>query len=572
MSYVWGTQGIGFEYPTCYRTENHVLTLRGALLLLGALVVLWVALADPEPSGAAATLLTKTERGSAAPHLVAALLMLVLGVVDLVVAGRQRRLLLVPGQPASLAHEVSRQANGTAADAARLQRLIDVGQWPKPELRRGPFDRLLRSLSPRVPLAPIELQSYMAQRIAHLGMAVVMLLVLALTWAPMAAKPALPLAAMLYAGVAAALAARAVWFTRQAPGPLALGSVAGVVALAGLALTALGDKLPYVAKMKQLELPLAAAAVFALMALIELLALLAARAQLAGPPQINLNKAEAEAELTADPARLMQEVEREMHRFWADGVPNRRHTWELPSPEGRAAMLEESQPQPLPERAEREGGDARSRPWLLLLNVLGLLMTAAGLALWVLLAYRLIENAQASWATAALAVVLVVAGGYAVRIGHLLWSVTEVESLLVSIEFKPVDARPLPTAERPMRLRTRVVRLRTLFYIAADHVLGSRTLLRVVGDEGSARRFTEQVRAYAERSLIEPGLAMRAGAVAAPPRAPSPVAAAVAATAAANAPAAAPRAAGSRFCHACGTPLLQGARFCQNCGTAVRSG
>ena len=34
MSYVWGTQGIGFEYPTCYRIENRFLTLRAAALFL----------------------------------------------------------------------------------------------------------------------------------------------------------------------------------------------------------------------------------------------------------------------------------------------------------------------------------------------------------------------------------------------------------------------------------------------------------------------------------------------------------------------------------------------------------
>lgn len=568
MSYVWGTQGIGFEYPTCYRTENRFLMLRGALLLVGWLVVTWIALSDPEPASGAAALLTRAERGSPTPHLVASLLMLVLAIVDLVAAARQRRLLLVPGQPASLGQEVSRQAHGTAADAGRLQRLVEAGQWPAAE-SRVPFAGWLRKLSGHVELAPLELQHYLGQRIAHLMLALLMAGVLTATWVPMAARPALPLAVMIYAGVAAALAARALWFTRSAPGLSALLGIAVVAAAAGLALTALGDKLPYVAKMKQLELPLATLLVFALLMLIELLALLAARAQLAGPAPVHLSKAEAAIDLVADPTRLLQEVEREMHRFWAEGVPNRRYSWELPTPDGHAAMLEESQPQPLPERADREGGEARSRPWLLALASLGVAMTLAGIVLWVLLAYHLIQNSQASWATAATAVVLVAAGGYALRIGHLLWSRTEVESLLVSIDFRAVDTRPAAAVERPMRLRARVVRLRTLFYLAADHVLGSRTLVRAQGDEASARRFVDQVRAYAERSLVEPGLAMRATAATTPPRAPGPVAAP---GPAGRISPAAPAAAPARFCHACGTPLLQGARFCQNCGAAVRTG
>lgn len=563
MSYVWGTQGVGFEYPTCYRIENRFLTLRGGLLLLGALVVLWIALSDPDPVTAASSLITRPEQGSPLPHLIASAMLLVLGVLDLVVAARQRRVLLVPGQPASLAHELSRQASGTSADAGLLQRLIGSGHWSPPGLK-GSFAGALRWLSERTALAPVGLQDFMRMRLGHLLFAAAMLVVLALTWAPLAGSASLPIAALLYAGLAAALAARSAWISKSAPGPWALAIAVATVTVVGVLLTLLGDRLPQVGRLRQLELPLATALTLASMLLIEALGLMAARAQLAGPPQASLSKAEASTELTTEPTRLMQEVEREMHRFWADGVPNRRHVWEPPAADGQATLLEESQPQALPERAEREGGDSRARPWLLTLDTLGLAMTLLGIGLWVRLAYLHIQNAASSWASAAPAVVLVIAGGYALRVAHLLWSRTEVESLLVAVDFKPVDARPSPLPERPLVLRTRVARLRSVFYIGADHVLGSRTLLRISGDESSARRFVDQVRAYAERSAYDPGLAMRASAVATPPRAPQPQPS--------HAPALAPGRAQARFCHACGTPLLQSARFCQNCGQAVGSG
>ncbi|MFO1328506.1 MAG: zinc ribbon domain-containing protein [Rubrivivax sp.] len=564
MSYVWGTQGIGFEYPTCYRIENRFLTVRAGLLLLGALILLWVALSEPDVSTTAASLITRAERGSPTPHVVAALLMMALAVLDLVVAARQRRVLLVPGQPASLTHELSRQASGSAPGAEAMQRLATHGTWPHRE-PEGPYAAALRRVSERVALAPLGLLDYLRVRLAHLLFTGAMLGLLALTWAPLAGRAGLPLAALLYAGLAAALAARSAWISRSAPGPWALVIAVAVVALTGVLLALLGERVPQVGKLKQLELPMATALVLVLMGLIEALALLAARAQLAGPPLASLAKAEAGIELSTEAPRLMQEVERELHRFWAEGVPNRRHVWEPPAADGRAAVLEESQPQPLPERAEREGGEQRSRPWLLVLDALGLLLTMGGIGLWVVVAARHMDNVNAPWAPAALATVLVVAGGYALRVGHLLWSRVEVESQLVAVSFEPSDPRPSAHPERPFTLRARVARLRTVFYLAADHMLGSRTVLRVTGDEISAKRFTEQVGAFAARAVVEPGLAMRAPAnphastrtpgvtTPTPPASPAPARGV------------------ARFCHACGTPLLQGSRFCQNCGQAVSS-
>lgn len=583
MSYVWGTQGIGFQYPTCYRIENRFLTLRAAVLLLGMLAVMWIALAEPEPATSAAALLTKLDRGSPLPHILVAVLLLLLGVLDLVTAARQRRVMLVPGQPASLGHELSRQGGGTSPDAEWMMKLLGQGQVPKAE-PRGDYARWLRRLSDHVAQAPVGLQNYLSMRIAHLLLAGGLGLALLLTWLPLAQAPALPMAVLLYAGLAAAMAARSAWLTHGAPGPVALAVTLAVTWVAALALALFGADIPQVGRLKSLALPAATALVLGCMALIEGLALLAARAQVPGPVRTLLTKAEASADLFADPARLMHEVEREMHRFWAEGVPNRRHAWETPAAAGvradgaeaSATVLEESQPQALPERAERDDrdGSGRMQTWLLALDTLGLLLTLAGVVLWVRLAYLQMGNAATPWTPGPMAVVFIIAGGYALRAGHLLWSRFEVESLLVWVQFEPIDPHPTPLAERNLRLRARLGRLRSVFYAAADHGLGSRTLLRVVGDEATARKFVDQVRAYAERAPVEhapvprdrpappPGLAASAGFApmhrppAVPTAAPAPVAARGVA----------------RFCHACGTPLLPAARFCSSCGQAVVPG
>lgn len=586
MSYVWGTQGIGFQYPTCYRIENRFLTLRAAVLLLGMLAVMWIALAEPEPAASAAALLTKLDRGSPLPHILVAVLLLLLGVLDLVTAARQRRVMLVPGQPASLGHELSRQGVGTSPDAEWMMKLLGQGQVPKAELR-GDYARWLRRLSDHVAQAPVGLQNYLSMRIAHLLLAGGLGLALLLTWLPLGQAPALPMAVLLYAGLAAAMAARSAWLTHGAPGPVALAVTLAVTAAAAVGLALFGAEIPQVRRLQSLGLPAATALVLGCMALIEGLGLLAARAQLPGPVRTLLNKAEASADLFADPARLMQEVEREMHRFWAEGVPNRRHAWETPAAAGvradgaeaSATVLEESQPQALPERAERADRDdrdegSRLQHWLLALDTLGLLLTLAGVVLWVRLAYLQMGNAATPWTPGPMAVVFIIAGGYALRAGHLLWSRFEVESLLVWVKFEPIDPHATSLAERNLRLRARLGRLRSVFYAAADHGLGSRTLLRVVGDEATARKFVDQVRAYAERAPVEPaavprdrpatppGMAGHAGIAPAhrPPAVPAAAPVPVAARGVA------------RFCHACGTPLLPAARFCSSCGQAVTSG
>lgn len=578
MAYVWGNQGAGFEYPPCFRVENRVLTLRAAALLLCALIVLWLALSDPDGPGSATVLAIKPERGSAVPHVVMALALLVLGVIDLVTAARQRRVLLLPGQPASLAPDLMRQSSGTSAGARWLFDILNSSMVPEPRLD-SPYQRGLLALSPTVARAPVPLQEYLRVRIAHLLFAFGLLLVLGLTWAVASSRPALPLAALLYAALAAAMAARTAWITQAAPSPLAAAVALATTGVAGLAVAFFAGGIPHVAKLAQLALPAATALVLVCMLAIEGLALLAARAQIAPEPVVDLRSAGAAAEFVAEPGRLMQEVERELHRYWADGVPNRRHAWEPPAPgaDGHATVLEETQPMPPADgRGNRRApmpipGEAR----VLALDVLGLLLAIAGGVLWVRLTWIHMADAAASWATAPAAVVLIVAGGYAVRVAHLLWTRVEVESLLLRIEFEPAEsAASAPEGSaRVMRLCTLFARARSTFHTGADHPIGSRTLLSLTGEEASAKRFVQTVRGYAERASLadaaareRPGLAPPAAAVHAqtPPRpASGPAAGQPLAGAVRGAP---------RFCSNCGTPVLSGARFCQQCGHALHPG
>jgi hypothetical protein len=539
--------------------ENRFLTLRAAMLIVAALAVFWVALSDPDPAGAAGAvqLQVRSERGNPVPHVLMALLMLLLGGIDLLTAARQRRVLLVPGQPASLTSEVARRASGTSSGAAWLMQVMRDGQVPAAE-PQGEYAGALRALAGPLLHAPSSLLTYLRVRAAHLIAGLALLLALGLSW-PAAARPStLALAALLYAALAAALVARSAWIAKDAPSPFALGAALLLALAAGVGIALFGQGVPHVERLNSLALPQATLLVLLCLLLIEGLGLLAARQQRGGPPRAGLQGADASADVDAEPALLMQEVERELHRFWAEGIPNRRHAWEPPAEsrsgpaEPAAVVLEESQPMPAAEPAPTP------TPWLLALGLLGLAFTAAGAVLWVRLAHEQMNALPAaSWVTAAPSLVLLVAGGYAVRVGHLLWSRVEVDSTLLWLT---VQAAPAAAREGLLQLKARVLKARSVFHAAGEHQLGSRVLLQLAGDGPVARRLVQQVQGFAERAGGGAAAAAAAQA-AARPGAAAPARAAAAAASPQRAPAA-------RFCPACGTPQPAGARFCPRCGAA----
>lgn len=562
MSYQWGQDGPAFEYPNCFRTENRVLTVRAAVLLVLSVVVYWVALAEPDLPRSVAVLPTQIKRGDPLPHVLMATLLLLLAALDLWTVARQRRVLLVPGQPASLTSELVRQNRGTSAGAAWLGTVLVSGRVPTPDLP-GPYRRPLLKVAPHTAAGPRGVWAYLALRMSHLLWGVGLLLALALTWVVARQPPTLALAALFYGGAAAALVARSAWISGAAPSPLALGVALVFSTAVGLLLSWFGGGLPAIGRLAQVNLPVAVLVLLLCLLLIEGLALLAGRVRVDVPPKGRYKAAPAQAELAADSDRVMQEVERELHRYWAEGIPNRRHAWQLSLADeaggGDAAfsatVLEETQPLlPLDNRDGPPVAVGARRPWLLALQGLGLLLTLVGGALWVQLTLAHMENGASPWSTAAPALVLVVAGGYAARIGHLLWSRFEVDSTLLALEGRAETQGP------PVHLSWTVARARSVFYAAADHAVGSRTLLELTADEAAGRRSVQQVRAYAERA---PGADPRpAGPVVAPrPAAPAASAPQAAAAAAPRTPA--------RFCPACGVPVLAGARFCQACGTAL---
>jgi hypothetical protein len=549
MSYVWGAQGPAFEYPTCYRIENRFLALRAVTLVLIAMTLLWVVLSEPAGAESSLSALKKVERGAAWPHVLIALFMLLLGLLDGIRASRQRKVFLGEGQPASLVREIRHGASGWSREAAALLRALDhgargAGDGRVKERGRG----LMSRIAPTGVATPPDLLQYIRVRAANAVFAMGCLVVLGVWSIFGRGGPELPLAAVFLAILVLAWLSYAKWIASEVPSTRVVVVMWIVAAAVGASILAFGGRLPHVQLLTGWALPIGVATLLASVTVGEALAMLAGRSQIDRPSPPAGAVPAARSAQAVDPVRAMREIDAELVRRCVDGVPNRRYLRRNPdvpadSDEERALplILEETQPG-LPRSSEaRLPMPTMSRiAALLVLGVLGIALSATGGLAWTRMAYALVQDASTPWAPAGTALALLVVGGYIIRLGHHAWSRIEVESSVYAVD--------LPAGE----VTVRVWRVRSVFFAAGNQGLGSRRLLRATPDPSAAQQFVQQVLAFALRPMAA---APAAGAPQAR-RDPS------------DAGNALPRVP-ARFCSTCGTPLLAGARFCQQCGAGL---
>lgn len=584
MAYRWSLEGPAFEFPTPYGTENRFLVWRGYALIFFAVVIAGVVSFVGGDSAAVPTITLEKlpEPASVVPHLVAAMLLSLLGARDLWKASAQRSLLLAPGQPSSLAADVPREGSGISPGAAPLQRLLEVGEFKQAEVA-GPYAAALATLGPDLATAPSTLHAYLRVRVAHLLLVAGLALVLLVSFLALRDPAAQGLAALVPLLVCAGvLALRALQPDGAVLPPWLVGVLVVLAAVMAGVLGAYAGVVPRADAVPRLSLPLAAAVMLASVFLFEGLGLLAARAQLQAPWLPAVAAEESHMAFEGDPEQLLRDIDLELHRQWTEGIPNRRYAWQAAPPARtgedkhfHAVVLEESQPLvpgagrktalAVPQTAPRLRG-------LLALDVAGLVWSLAGALAWVWLAWAHMRAPGASWVPGAAGIAGLAVGGYALRVGHLLWSRVEVTSILTWLELGgPITAtQRLTEAGRgraeslrvpELRLRARVVLLKSMFYAAAPHGPGSRVMLDLQAERGAAEAWLPAVQEMARKAQ--------------PPATPAGLAAGRAKArdgrdgraAEPEAPALPRRPA--RFCQHCGTPLLAGARFCQHCGSVV---
>ncbi|MFM7507305.1 MAG: hypothetical protein ACKO3M_12270, partial [Rubrivivax sp.] len=171
---------------------------------------------------------------------------------------------------------------------------------------------------------------------------------------------------------------------------------------------------------------------------------------------------------------------------------------------------------------------------------------------------------------------LVVAAGHALRASHMLWSRFEVDSTITWLELHGEWVRPAQAAEAGVqahRARAVVAQARSVFYAAADHRLGSRTLRSLAGDDAAAGQWLQTLQRQAQT------LARSRAAAEEPRRPPARTTVKTVVPDAAPSPPPpplppvpplppSPPAAG-RPCAVCGAAVPAMARFCPGCGSAV---
>jgi hypothetical protein len=324
----------------------------------------------------------------------------------------------------------------------------------------------------------------------------------------------------------------------------------------------------------QAKLPLAVALALCLGLVCDLLGLMALREQLptAKPPR--LQRQEQLVPSFGDPSTSFQELERELFRRWTEGVPNRRHLRQPPVVDRQQAMgrfkttlFEESQPLQAPASAGLGGR------WLRVLSAMGMAFSVVGGAAWLWLAWAQMHNPQALWLSGVLGGAFLIAGTYAMRLGHLPWSRVELSSTLLWIEVEGAfqrlsapEASPVQARSQAVEVRVCSAQARSAFYAGAPPLLGSRTLLTWAADTKAAQRWLDYLASLGQGAPLA-GMAAQPLAAAPPPPIGQGARPRPRAADADPPPPVAKRPA--RFCSACGTPVLAGARFCQQCGNVL---
>ncbi|MFM7507553.1 MAG: hypothetical protein ACKO3M_13560, partial [Rubrivivax sp.] len=475
------------------------------LLALGLSVLVSI---SPDSSSDAAAAWSGADRdpGSPWPLSLAGAIFAALGVVNIVRAIGQRRLLLEPGQPAPLTGVLQREASGSSPGAAWLQRAL-VNGAPEPLAVEGPWREALLRLAPELGHWPRPLHEHLARRLYQLLLCAGVFVFLAPVWLMADAMTAAVASLGLGAVAVGVIGASAILPGRPVAGPGALSLWLLLALLVAIASVVFAPMLPSQDSWRALvplALPAALASLLWGLILVEGLALLAGRAQLGPVAAARIDSHECELDPGAGLRAFAKELDLELHRRWAEGVPSRRHAWQMPTIDDAGAqgvfdgvVLEESHPL-LPSAArEQAWGWPRSRSpemWMAALGLLCLAWTMVGGAFWIWQGWTYLHDARDYWTKGGVGLALVVAAGHALRTSHLLRSRFEVESTVTWLELHGQWLRPAgssPASVQRHLAHVAVAQARSVFYAAADHRLGSRTLRSLHGDDAAALQWLQ---------------------------------------------------------------------------------
>ena len=606
MSYEYSSDQAQLDFPNPYRVENMLWAARAGILLVCAVALLFLARKH----------LAAQAIGSFIVPVALGVVLLVLGAWNLMRIGAQLRVFFGRGQPAGLAIELGSDAVGSSDDANALMQTIRQGTLEF-ALPSGPLNGVLYSLVKHLITAPAYVQNVLQMRFSNLASYGFLMLIMGVAMLFVWGSPVqgwvggfflVLVVFMAVKPVSGGGADAKVSFNLTQIVLLVLAAVLGPVALSFL----------------QSRLPDVSWAHFGAQAFVILLALAAIEAvffvavqkNIDPPPPVSKVDTLGTVSFNSDPNLLMQEIDREMQRNWAQRIPNRRYARLLPNialnqraGNFKGLVLEETQPMAPGTFAKMDWATVMAYPrffWLMVIDALGVALTLAGTLALVVFAVQFdpLQDWRPVMGLATLGLALVAVGGYAFRSAHTLWGRFDFESTLTWIEMEgsfirsKIDLgnrlqdrvfteRDLVNVEN-MTLRVWVTHLRSVVFGHQSN--GSATRRVITGMQGhpqEAQYLKNLVTQFAsEQSIVvAPGstedvrrmatlgalnqLGAAGGAQAALPQGVLAEALIQASGPAvpSRAEVAAPRL--RRFCSACGVHNPDDAGFCESCGAKL---
>lgn len=435
MSYEYSSESRRLDFPNPFRVENVFLLIAAALLLAGALILLFMSRAQ---------IAAHTGLWSLAP-LALGVFLLLQGLYYGARALAQLRFFFGRGQPAGLAPELQTDEDRTSREADALKETLRQGALSYQE-PKGALNGLLYSWIPALIFSPQPVQ-FIAQKQFQSAIALlVTLLSFLVAWVGAPVGSASAWLGLFYFLFSAFLLLRPLRSSNTTDLGLR-GLIVLVLAsiFAPLLLALVSGALPEISwlgmNLQTFALLLAAGAAVVLF-------FLALLHQTPPAPRTQITWQQASLSLNAHPKQLLDELERTMQQNWSEKIPNRRYERITPqvalnneSGQFSSQFLEESQPLPRDDLRRMDFASAFTLPryrWLAWLGVLGLMLLA--LAVLALIGFasaldpRAFSRDASAYAIFGIAMLLVAA--YCFRVSHSLWGRFDFTSTLYWVEMK----------------------------------------------------------------------------------------------------------------------------------------
>ena len=438
MSYEYSSDQAQLDFPNPYRVENILWAVRASILLICAVALLFLARKHLAVQ-AISTFIVPVAIG---------VFLFVLGAWNFVSIAQQLRVFFGRGQPAGLAAELATDAVGSSPDANALMQTVRQGTLEF-AIPNGALNGVLYSIVKHLITAPAYIQNVLQNRFSNLAsyafLLVVMLVAMLFVWG----SPVQGWVGGFFLGLVVFMAVKPVSggnadakvsFNLTQIVTLTLVSILGPVALSFLQ-----NQLP---NLSWASFGAQAFVILLALALIEGVFFIAVQKHIDPPPPVSKVDTLGTASFNSDPNLLMQEIDREMQRNWAQRIPNRRYARLLPdialnqrAGNFKGLLLEETQPMAPSAFTKMDWSVVMAYPrffWLMVIDALGVVLTLVGTAALVMFAVQFdpLQDWRPVLGFATLGLSLVAVGGYAFRSAHQLWGRFDFESTLTWIEME----------------------------------------------------------------------------------------------------------------------------------------